>query len=615
MIDSCNINRSNNMGKHNNPTGTSEVLIDESPLLQTTTDDKIEVEIPHDDRSKSNSNNNGSSSSSASFTGSVFNLSTTIIGAGIMALPAAMKVLGLTIGIVSIIFLALLTHTSLDILMRFSRVAKAQSYGDVMGFAFGSLGRLVFQMAVLLNNFGILVVYTIIIGDVLSGTSSSGIHHFGVLEGWFGEHWSTGRTFVLFVTTIVVFAPLGFFKRIDSLRYTSGLAVALAIVFLVITAGITIVKLFNGSIESPRLLPNITDMSSIWNLFTAAPVLVTAFVCHYNGDVLSGTSSSGIHHFGVLEGWFGEHWSTGRTFVLFVTTIVVFAPLGFFKRIDSLRYTSGLAVALAIVFLVITAGITIVKLFNGSIESPRLLPNITDMSSIWNLFTAAPVLVTAFVCHYNVHTIDNELGDSSPIQPVISASLVLCSTIYILTALFGFLLFGESTLDDVLANFDADLGIPYSHLLNDIVRISYALHLMLVFPVIFFSLRFNLDDLVFPSATSLESDNCRFSLITTGLVTLLYVAANFVPSIWDVFQFTGATATVCLGFIFPAAIALRDPHSIASKKDKILSIVMIILAVFSNVVAIYSNAEALFRKHQSNSNLDRHFAWPMKIQQ
>jgi sodium-coupled neutral amino acid transporter 2 len=63
--------------------------------------------------------------------------------------------------------------------------------------------------------------------------------------------------------------------------------VALAIVFLVITAGITFVKLFNGSIESPRLLPNITDITSIWNLFTAVPVLVTAFVCHYNGKLLS----------------------------------------------------------------------------------------------------------------------------------------------------------------------------------------------------------------------------------------------------------------------------------------------------------------------------------------
>nr|AFK46918.1 unknown [Lotus japonicus] len=456
--------------------GQNEVAV-ESPLLTSNKDD--------DDDDDDEKNLRGAA---ASFTGSVFNLSTTIIGAGIMALPAAIKVLGVAAGIAAIIFLAFLTETSLDILMRFSRVGNARSYGDVMGYAFGWVGRLVLQISVLINNL-ILVVYVIIIGDVLSGTSSTGIHHFGVLEGWFGEHW-----------------------------------------------------------------------------------------------------------------W------TGRAFVLLVATILVFTPLGFFKRVDSLRYTSALAVALAVMFLVIIAGITIVKLFNGSIERPRLLPNITDATSIWNLFTAVPVLVTAFVCHYNVHTIDNELGESSPIQPVVRASLVLCSLIYILTALFGFLLFGESTLDDVLANFDTDLGIPYSSLLNDIVRISYALHLMLVFPVIFFSLRFNLDDLIFPSARSLDLDRCRFVFITTGLIALLYVAANFVPSIWTVFQFTGATATVCLGFIFPGAIALRDPQGVATKKDKILSIVMIFLAVFSNVVAIYSNADALFRKH-----VDPHHSLPEKL--
>lgn len=126
-----------------------------------------------------------------------------------------------------------------------------------------------------------------------------------------------------------------------------------------------------------------------------------------------------------------------------------------------------------------------------------------------------------------------------------------------LTAVFGFLLFGESTLDDVLANFDTDLGIPYSSLLNDIVRLSYAFHLMLVFPVIFFSLRFYLDDVLFPAARPLDSDNFRFLWMTMGLIISLYVAANFIPSIWDAFQFTGATATVCLGFIFPGAIALR----------------------------------------------------------
>jgi len=126
-----------------------------------------------------------------------------------------------------------------------------------------------------------------------------------------------------------------------------------------------------------------------------------------------------------------------------------------------------------------------------------------------------------------------------------------------MTSLFGFLIFGDGTLDDVLANFDTDLGIPCGRVMNDAVRISYAAHLMLVFPIVFYPLRINIDGLLFPSSCPLVSSNRRFALITTMLMTLIFLGATFIPSIWDAFQFTGATAAVCLGFIFPASITLR----------------------------------------------------------
>ncbi|KAI9117837.1 hypothetical protein K1719_011252 [Acacia pycnantha] len=59
------------------------------------------------------------------------------------------------------------------------------------------------------------------------------------------------------------------------------------------------------------------------------------------------------------------------------------------------------------------------------------------------LFTAAPVLVCVYICHYNVHNIDNELEDSSQMRGVVRSSLILCSSVYIMTSFFGFLLFGE----------------------------------------------------------------------------------------------------------------------------------------------------------------------------
>ena len=71
-----------------------------------------------------------------------------------------------------------------------------------------------------------------------------------------------------------------------------------------------------------------------------------------------------------------------------------------------------------------------------------------------------------------VHSIDNELEDNTKIRVVVQTALALCSTVYVMTSLFGFLLFGDATLDDVLANFDADLGIPFGSVLNDAVRVS-----------------------------------------------------------------------------------------------------------------------------------------------
>ncbi|KAL9226485.1 hypothetical protein vseg_002292 [Gypsophila vaccaria] len=413
----------------------------------------------------------------ASFSGAVFNLSTTIVGAGIMALPATMKVLGLGFGVVMIVVMAALSERSIEMLLKFSRAGKATSYGGVMEDAFGKGGRVLVQLSVLVNNIGVLIVYMIIIGDVLSGTSASGMHHAGVLEGWFGSQW--------------------------------------------------------------------------WN---------------------------------------------ARLVVLMITTLCVFAPLACFKRIDSLSYTSALSVGLAVVFLVIMAGIAVIKLLSGTVMMPRLLPNITDISSFWNLFTVVPVLVTAFICHYNVHTINNELEDSTQIKGVVRTALTLCSSVYVMTSLFGIFLFGDGTLDDVLANFDTDLGIPYGAVLNDAVRVSYAAHLMLVFPIVFYPLRQNIDGLCFPSSGPLVSDNKRFGSITIVLICVIFMGASFIPSIWDAFQFTGATAAVCLGFIFPASITLRDRYGIATTKEKMLAVTMIVLAVFSNAVAIYSDAYALFKK-------------------
>ncbi|ERN05788.1 hypothetical protein AMTRI_Chr10g231750 [Amborella trichopoda] len=450
--------------KENRPNGKSNHIIDEkAPLLPLKYSDS-DVELGEF---------NG-----ASFSGAVFNLSTSIVGAGIMGLPAAMKILGLGPGIAMILFMGFLTKSTVGTMLKFSKPSNSVTYCGLLKDSFGRTGGIVLHICIIINNLGSLFVFMIIIGDVLSGTSSSGVHHSGVLEGLFGERW--------------------------------------------------------------------------WN---------------------------------------------GRTFVLLFTSLAILAPLASFKRVDSLRYTSALSVALAVVFVIITAGIATVKLFNGNTEMPRWLPNVTDTASFLQLFTAVPVVLLAYICHYNVHPIAKELEDKSEMPSIVRTSLILCMVVYIATSFFCFLLFGESILDDVLANFDVDLGVPYSSFLTYLVRVCYAIHVMLVAPIIFFALRLNLDGFLFPSAKPLVVDNKRFTILTAVMIVCIFIGANFIPSIWIVFQFSGGTAGVCVGLIFPAAVALRDRHGIATKKDMILAIFIVVLAIFSSVLAIYSEASALFKKN------------------
>ncbi|MCE0480983.1 hypothetical protein HAX54_038304 [Datura stramonium] len=143
----------------------------------------------------------------ASFSGAVFNLSTTIVGAGIMALPATLKQLGAIPGLIVIILAAMLTE----------KASKSASYSGIAGDAFGGFGRTLLQACIVINNLGTPCCLRIIIGDVLSGTLSDGVHYSGC-DG--RMVWPTGGihapTYCLLRSC---FAPLISFKRVGEHSY------------------------------------------------------------------------------------------------------------------------------------------------------------------------------------------------------------------------------------------------------------------------------------------------------------------------------------------------------------------------------------------------------------
>lgn len=151
------------------------------------------------------------------------------------------------------------------------------------------------------------------------------------------------------------------------------------------------------------------------------------------------------------------------------------------------------------------------------------------------------------------------MGRPATMISAVRIALVLCATIYCTIGIFGYLLFGDSTMDDILVNFDQSSGSSISSFLNDIIRLSYAFHLVLVFPLLNFSLRTNIDEFLFSKKPALAVANTRFVLLSLALLVLSYTLAIAIPSIWYLFQFMGSTSAVCLAFIFPGAVALRYP--------------------------------------------------------
>lgn len=104
------------------------------------------------------------SSDAASISGAVFNVSTSIIGAGIMSIPATLKVLGVVPAFALILIIALLTDISVNFLLRYTNAGETTTYAGVMAEAFGRIGSVAVQICVMITNLGALIIYLIIIG-------------------------------------------------------------------------------------------------------------------------------------------------------------------------------------------------------------------------------------------------------------------------------------------------------------------------------------------------------------------------------------------------------------------------------------------------------------------
>eukprot|EP00040_Diaphanoeca_grandis_P029637 m.173900 g.173900 ORF g.173900 m.173900 type:complete len:478 (-) comp31744_c1_seq2:38-1471(-) len=298
-----------------------------------------------------------------------------------------------------------------------------------------------------------------------------------------------------------------------------------------------------------------------------------------------------------------HHWlrhispDTLRAIVAFSLAIVIIYPLSFFKKIHSL----AAVVVLAILSIVWTAGVVVYEGAETLKHHQSPISNTTGSihHTNWEVqdwIATLPAIVFTFNCHQQLTPV---YGFTAPASQgtvkygILPGALIFCSSIYIITAIGGYLTFGDLTEGNVLKNFGDDTWQGASS------KLLTALHVVLVYPVVLFPLLRALDS-VFGSQSREGASKLR--LVVEGVRNLVVVLATatlavFLPNVQDVFGFVGGVLCSCSVFIFPCWMKLRSTHNKPGNTvSRVLAVLLLVVGWFLVGAAMYVSISSFTAK-------------------
>jgi len=289
-----------------------------------------------------------------------------------------------------------------------------------------------------------------------------------------------------------------------------------------------------------------------------------------------------------------------RRFWITIFFLIFIIPLSFPKKLDSLKYTSVVAL-MAIGYLVILV------VYHFAADE---IPNHRDIRVIrWEspvtVLSSLPVVIFAYTCHQNMFSIVNEIKDNSPgsIVAVITASIGTAASVYILVAITGYLTFGNDIKGNIVGMYPPSVA-------STIAKAAIVALVTFSIPLQIHPCRASLDAVLrwrpnkSRSASTSQSaagsqpllaasasisapapvldshgapvvvmSELRFALITSTILVLSYLAALNVSSLDRVLAYVGSTGSTAISFILPGLFyyKISDPDSIyhqrLSKED------------------------------------------------
>jgi len=217
----------------------------------------------------------------------VYNLFSSVLGAGILGLPFTATRFGLIPGLALILPFAACSLYTLRLLEWTAVLTGVRGYRPLAELLLGPRLRRLVALALVFNTFGSLVVYLIVIGDLTTGFARSALAMGDDSDGdgGVGEwllHVAAHRAAVIVAVGVLLCLPLSLTRDLSALRYTSLLSLA-SIAFLSLSLAVRAAEasVSDGGAafaDHAATGPQLPFIKLVGNL----PTFIYAFSCHFN---------------------------------------------------------------------------------------------------------------------------------------------------------------------------------------------------------------------------------------------------------------------------------------------------------------------------------------------
>ncbi|KAI8877631.1 hypothetical protein K501DRAFT_337286 [Backusella circina FSU 941] len=298
------------------------------------------------------------------------------------------------------------------------------------------------------------------------------------------------------------------------------------------------------------------------------------------GDLMPQVISSFTNHSAV------PFFLIDRRFWITLSMLTLVLPLSFLRKLDSLKYTSLIAL-----FAVVYLCVIVVYYYISPNYPPPETGAVELVSFTSRIFGHLPVFVFAFTCHQNLFSVYNELKDNSEeaIKSVISTSIGSSAFIYEGIAILGYLSFGKDVRGNIIMEYPPSYFVAGG-------RLAMVILVIFSYPLQAYPCRASLDKvlLLFQSSskefkTPPPPSPFKYFAMTTSILIASYIVSITVTKLDLILAFVGSTGSTTISFILPGLFYYKLHEDDPWKRNKIISVLLAVYGILVMVMCLTFN--------------------------